>query len=52
MTHLSALAAWVLAVLLVAATFYAGELRAQAKPASADASINAQVSGEHRPSRA
>jgi osmotically-inducible protein OsmY len=42
-THLPALAAWALAVLLVAATFYAGELPAQAKPASTDVSITMQV---------
>jgi hyperosmotically inducible protein len=42
-THLPALAAWVLAVLLVAATFYSGEPGAQAKPASTDASITMQV---------
>lgn len=43
MTRLPALAAWALAVLLVAATFYAGELPAQAKPASTDVSITTQV---------
>ena len=43
MTHLPALAAWVLAVLLVAASFYSGEGGAQAKPASTDASITTQV---------
>ena len=45
MKRLSALAAGFLAVLLVAATFAAGELRAQAKPASMDmdASITRQV---------
>jgi osmotically-inducible protein OsmY len=41
--RLSALVAGFLAVLLVAATFAAGELRAQGKPASIDASITRQV---------
>ena len=42
-SRLSAIAAWALAVLLVAATFAAGEARAQSKPASPDASITRQV---------
>ncbi len=43
MSRFSALAAWLLAVVLVAATFAAGEGRAQVKPVSADASITTQV---------
>jgi osmotically-inducible protein OsmY len=40
---LSVIGAWALAVLLVAATFAAGEAPAQSKPASPDASITRQV---------
>lgn len=43
MSRLSALAAWLLAVLLVAATFTAGNVKAQGKPASLDGSITRQV---------
>lgn len=43
MSRLSALAAWILAVLLVAGTFAAGNAQAQGKPVSVDAAITAQV---------
>jgi osmotically-inducible protein OsmY len=40
---LGALAAWILALVLVAGTFAAGRSVAQDKPASSDAAITAQV---------
>jgi osmotically-inducible protein OsmY len=42
-SRLSVIAAWALALLLVAATFAAGDAPAQSKPVSIDASITRQV---------